>query len=119
MAGAGITPIFDSIMNQGVLNHNVFSFYFDGEDGQKTSRLVLGGTDPSLYQGPILYFPVSDKYYWAVRASQILINGQDIGICQGGCTVVADTGTTLMTGPKTELNILLSNNFHLFLSLIY
>jgi cathepsin D len=35
-----------------------------------------------------------------------LVNGQDIGLCNYGCKVVADTGTSLLTGPSEELMML-------------
>lgn len=49
------------------------------------------------------YYPVVDKYYWTIKASAILVGGEDIGICAGGCKLVVDTGTSLMTGPWDEV----------------
>jgi hypothetical protein len=49
------------------------------------------------------YYPVVDKYYWTIKASAILVGGEDIGICAGGCKWVVDTGTSLMTGPWDEV----------------
>ena len=109
MAAEGMQPIFDSIMMQGQLDHNAFSFYFDnGPDGSAESRLILGGADPTYYHEPLMMFPISDQYYWAVRATNILLDGRDVGLCPGGCTVVADTGTTLLTGPSDKVELLLS-----------
>ena len=102
-------PIFDNIMKQGKLDYNAFSFYFDAQEGAKNSRLILGGADASYYVPPLLFFPVTDKFYWSIKASKILVGGKDIGICVGGCTLVADTGTSLITGPSADLNILISN----------
>lgn len=44
-----------------------------------------------------------DKYYWLLSADNILVNGQDIGLCKFGCQVIADTGTSLITGPSNDL----------------
>ena len=42
---------------------------------------------------------VIDKYYWTIKADNILVDGKDIGLCKKkGCNVVADTGTSLLTG---------------------
>src|SRR5689334_4752006 len=99
MAAYRMEPIFDNIMKQAKLENNAFSFYFDDHEDTKNSRLVLGGADPAYYVEPLIFFPVSDKYYWSIRASKILVGGEDIGLCAGGCTLVADTGTSLITGP--------------------
>ena len=108
MAAQGMVPIFDNIMLQKRLDHNGFSFYFDkGPDGSSGSRLILGGADPNYYHEPLVMFPISDQYYWAVKATNILLDGKDIGLCPGGCTLVADTGTTLLTGPSDKIELLL------------
>jgi len=54
------------------------------------------------------YHNVVDKYYWTIKADDILIGGKSVGACDGGCNVVADTGTSLLTGPSSELRLLLS-----------
>jgi cathepsin D len=36
-------------------------------------------------------------------AENILVNGKDAGLCDHGCKVVADTGTSLLTGPSDDL----------------
>ncbi len=43
-----------------------------------------------------------------------MVNGQDIGLCNYGCKVVADTGTSLLTGPSEEL-MMLVGKFNFFI----
>lgn len=38
-----------------------------------------------------------------MEADKILVGGKDIGLCKRGCKVVADTGTSLLTGPSDDL----------------
>ena len=110
MAAYNMNPLFDNVMKQKRLDNNVFSFYFDTVEGAQNSKLVLGGVDNNLFTGPVNYFKVIDKYYWTVKAKKILINDQEVpGVCNYGCKVVADTGTSLITGPSDDLNIFLDH----------
>lgn len=71
--------------------------------------MTIGGVDPSLYKGEIEYHKVVHEYYWTLKADNILLGDQDLGLCgNSGCKVVADTGTSLLTGPSRPLDKLLS-----------
>ncbi|KAI9328846.1 aspartic peptidase domain-containing protein [Obelidium mucronatum] len=88
-------------------------------------KLVIGGTDTSLYNGTFSFLPIlprpyntdggqfSPSYFWTVAGKSISIRG-GINIPAGsGTQVLVDTGTTLMTvDPDTFKNLItaLSNN---------
>jgi hypothetical protein len=77
----------------------MFSLYLSREAGKEKSKLILGGIDKSVYTGDINWHKVTDNYYWTVEADNILVGGKDIGLCKNKkCKVVADTGTSLLTG---------------------
>lgn len=99
-------PLFDSVMQQKRLDKNIFSFYYDGGLDSQSSHLIFGGANPNFYTGTMSYFQVVDKYYWSLKAENILLNGKDVGLCVGGCRVVADTGTSLITSPHDQFEIL-------------
>ena len=61
----------------------MFSFYFSRKAGKRTSKLILGGVDRSVYTGKMHWHKVTDKYYWTVKADNILVGGRDIGLCKG------------------------------------
>eukprot|EP01017_Pseudomicrothorax_dubius_P050106 TRINITY_DN9424_c0_g2_i8.p1 TRINITY_DN9424_c0_g2~~TRINITY_DN9424_c0_g2_i8.p1 ORF type:complete len:420 (-),score=62.57 TRINITY_DN9424_c0_g2_i8:166-1425(-) len=107
MAAYNMSPLFDNVINQKILQRNVFSFYYDRKEDSYSSQMVLGGVDPSLFIGEIRYYPVVDKYYWTIEADQILLGERDLGFCRPKCRLVADTGTSLVTGPSEQLSILL------------
>lgn len=110
MAAYGFHPLFDNIMDQGVLDHNVMSFYYDRTEDSSRSVMTIGGTDPELYEGTIHYHEVAHKYYWTVIAEDIMLGDQTLDLCGlNGCKVVADTGTSLLTGPSGPLNALLGH----------
>jgi len=95
--------MFDNIIKQKRLDRNIFSFYFSRNDGTRESELTLGGWDNDHFEGDLKFHDVSDKYYWLLDADNILVGGKDVGICKHGCKVVADTGTSLLTGPSDDL----------------
>lgn len=100
-------PIFDSIINNKLLDRNLIAFYYsynEDEDGE----ITFGYVNKDKYIGNIKYYNVIDKYYWTVKLDDILINGKSIGLCNktNGCRGIFDTGTTLITGPSNDINTL-------------
>lgn len=111
MAAYSLNPVFDNIMSQKKLDHNVFSFYFNRKADSYGSIMTLGGADESLYSGNINYVDVVDRYYWTIQADTILVGGKDIGLCNN-CNLIVDTGTSLITGPTEKLIKLLGTFFY-------
>jgi len=106
MAAYGITPVFDSIINNHLLKKNIMSFYYSKQDGVD-GQITLGFIDTSHYTGKLRYYPVIDKFYWTIQLDDILVIGKSIGLCEGGCKAVVDTGTSLITGPTNDVKRLL------------
>ncbi|XP_051477047.1 cathepsin D [Apus apus] len=98
-----VTPFFDNIMNQKLIEKNIFSFYLNRDPtAQPGGELLLGGTDPKYYSGDLSWVNVTRKAYW-----QIHMDGLDVAngltLCKGGCEAIVDTGTSLITGPTKEV----------------
>ncbi|XP_040184422.1 cathepsin D-like [Rana temporaria] len=99
----GVPPVFDNIMQQKLIENNIFSFYLNRDpESQPGGELLLGGTDPKYYTGNFNYLNVTRKAYWEIRMDQIDV-GQQLTLCKGGCAAIVDTGTSLITGPKDEV----------------
>ena len=94
-------PLFDNIMNKKILKKNIMSFYFSNNDNQG-GEFLLGETNPLRYKGNIEYFDVIDKYYWTIKLKKILVNGEDLELCdkEKGCMGIIDTGTSVITAPS-------------------
>ncbi|CAD8091839.1 unnamed protein product [Paramecium sonneborni] len=107
MAAYNFNPLFDNIIKEKKLKSNQFSFYMSNQVNSYESQITFGGYDVTKLDGPIHYHPVIDKYYWMIKAENILVNGKDEGFCPKGCKIVADTGTSLITGPFEDLMKLL------------
>ncbi|VEL29155.1 unnamed protein product [Protopolystoma xenopodis] len=62
-----VTPVFDNMVNQGLIDDPVFAFYLDRNVSDPIGgELMIGGTDPAYYEGDVFYIPVVDKGYWQV-----------------------------------------------------
>jgi len=100
-----VVPPFNKLLDQGLLAEPVFSFWLNrNPDDSEGGELVLGGTDPDLYTGSITWVPVSRRGYWQHDMDGISVEGKSVSICEGGCSGIADTGTSLIAGPTAEVN---------------
>ncbi|RVE56595.1 hypothetical protein OJAV_G00222820 [Oryzias javanicus] len=97
-------PVFDNMLAQNILDEPVFSFYLSRSTSKSVpeGELLLGGTDESLYSGPINWVPVSVKGYWQIRMDSVSVQGVS-SLCRGGCQAIVDTGTSLIAGPPREI----------------
>ncbi|XP_078405239.1 cathepsin D [Cetorhinus maximus] len=99
----GVVPVFDNIMRQKLVQRNVFSFYLNrNPDTQPGGELMLGGTDPKYYTGDFYYLNVTRQAYWQVQMDKVAV-GDTLTLCEGGCSAIVDTGTSLITGPAQEV----------------
>ncbi|XP_075693744.1 cathepsin D-like [Rhinoderma darwinii] len=102
----GAPTVFDDIMNQKLVDSNLFSFYLNrNPESEPGGELILGGTDPAYYTGDFNYLNVTRKAYWQIRMDQLGV-GDQLTLCKGGCEVIVDTGTSLITGPVEEVTAL-------------
>ncbi|KAK6470492.1 pepsin A-like [Huso huso] len=95
ISSSGATPVFDNIMNQGLVSQDLFSFYLS-RDSQAGSVVTFGGIDPSYYTGNINWIPVTSQTYWEITMDNITVSGNVVA-CSSGCRAIVDTGTSLYT----------------------
>lgn len=70
MAKHDVTPVFDMIMSQHLLESNLFAFYFSSQvdqdiKGQK-SDLTLGYYDKSKFIGELAWHDIKMKFMFGV-----------------------------------------------------
>jgi len=98
------SPVFDNIINQRLLKNNIFSFYYS-KLPQQNSAVILGNPTDSFYSGDLSFVEVSKQFYWEVKMKDIKIGDKSMGVCRNGpCKAVVDTGTSLLTGPSSEIS---------------
>jgi hypothetical protein len=106
-----VTPVFDNMITQKLVQQPVFSVYLDSTPGDESSGILFGGIDSTKFSGQLQYIPVSSQTYWQTGLYGVLVNGQDQGDCNGffsSCSCIIDTGTSLIIGPTDSVNSLTS-----------
>jgi cathepsin D len=100
----GVTPVFNNMVDQGLVEAPIFSFWLNRDPDQDLGgELILGGSDPLFYTGNMTYIPVQREGYWEVAMDGMMLGENTVG-CDGGCTAIVDTGSSLMVGPTAETN---------------
>lgn len=94
------------MLNQGLLDEPVFSFYLsntasDGDD----SEACFGGINKDHYTGELVKIPLRRKAYWEVQFDAVSIGGETAELDDTG--VILDTGTSLNALPSTLAELLL------------
>ncbi|KAH8401633.1 hypothetical protein KR009_006933 [Drosophila setifemur] len=95
-----IKPPFYAMMEQGLLLRPVFSVYLNRKGSKEGGALFLGGSNPDYYRGNFTYVPVSHRAYWQVKMEAATI--RDLELCQHGCEVIIDTGTSFLALPYEQ-----------------
>ncbi|ELW71913.1 Cathepsin D [Tupaia chinensis] len=98
-----VVPVFDNLMKQKLVEKNIFAFYLNRDpSGQPGGELMLGGVDTKYYTGSLDYYNVTRKAYWQIHMDKLEV-GDGLTLCQEGCEVIVDTGTSLIVGPVDEV----------------
>jgi hypothetical protein len=113
-----INPLFDNIINQGILHKrgekNQFAYYL----GMDRGAITFGGADMRFKKNldeEFKWAPISEKNYWTITLMDIRKykpNKKDsdddmVGnaLCPDGCKAIVDTGTYLIYGPSDQLQV--------------
>jgi len=93
----GVTTPFHNLILQKQVPHGMFGVYLgDSIEGE----LVLGGYHTNHYTGDLSWIPLKSATYWEIALDDVQLGGASISTVK---SAIIDTGTSLLTGPTTEV----------------
>jgi len=106
-----VVPPWYNMLEQGLINTQRFSFWLSNSYATETPGGIItwGGEDTTRYTGDIHWTPLIYKTYWEFSVQDFQVAGVSQKWCNGdslGCKTIADTGTSLITGPTEYMNAL-------------
>uniref|UniRef100_A0A8C2TWG9 cathepsin E n=1 Tax=Coturnix japonica TaxID=93934 RepID=A0A8C2TWG9_COTJA len=103
LAVDGVTPVFDNMMAQDLVELPIFSVYMSSNpDSSLGGEVLFGGFDPSRFLGTLHWVPVTVQGYWQIHLDNVQVGGR-VAFCANGCQAIVDTGTSLLTGPTKDI----------------
>jgi len=88
----------------------IFAVYL-GRQIEDDAEITFGDIRQSRMASPLTWVDVSVEGYWQFQFTDFLIDGKPTGLCkkygERQCQGVLDTGSSLMMGPKADLDQLL------------
>ncbi|NXG24808.1 CATE protein, partial [Grallaria varia] len=103
LAVDGVTPVFDNMMAQNLVELPLFSVYMStNPESSLGGELLFGGFDTSRFTGTLNWVPVTQQGYWQIQLDNIQLGGT-VAFCANGCQAIVDTGTSLIVGPTKEV----------------
>ncbi|PSS21635.1 Aspartic proteinase [Actinidia chinensis var. chinensis] len=100
IAAGDVIPVWYNMVEQALVRDSVFSFWLNRDPQAKQGgEIVFGGVDQKHFRGQHTFVPVTQKGYWEFQLDDFFIGGNSTGFCDGGCSAIVDSGTSLLAGP--------------------
>ncbi|XP_071642187.1 lysosomal aspartic protease-like [Temnothorax longispinosus] len=98
------TTVFQQMIKH-VVSQPIFSFYLNRNHTDVIGgELILGGTDPSHYEGEFTYVNVTEKKYWQIIMDKIQV--KNYIFCSESCQASVDTGVSMIGGPPLDIAVI-------------
>uniref|UniRef100_A0A665TRQ0 Peptidase A1 domain-containing protein n=1 Tax=Echeneis naucrates TaxID=173247 RepID=A0A665TRQ0_ECHNA len=110
---SSVEPFFNSVVQQ-LRIPNIFSLQMCGAGLSASSTadpaggsLIMGGIEPTLYQGSVWYTPIVEEWYYQVEVLKLEVGDQNLDLdCReyNMDKAIVDSGTTLLRLPVNVFN---------------
>mmetsp|Transcript_81289 Transcript_81289/g.174003 ORF Transcript_81289/g.174003 Transcript_81289/m.174003 type:complete len:435 (+) Transcript_81289:95-1399(+) len=106
MAEGPTFSVLDRLTASGMLRRSLFAVFF-GNEGEE-SEITFGEYRRESMASDLVWAPVTTPGYWQVQMDDVVLAGENLGICAGDqkCQVAVDTGTSLLAGPSDVVRML-------------
>jgi len=90
----------------GAVKHNIVGFWLGGPPGSTGGTVSIGGPDQRFYEGKLSWHPVMSNPFgnWMLNLQSLKMGG--VEVCEGGCTTIIDTGTSLLVVSEPEHHLI-------------
>eukprot|EP00931_Biecheleriopsis_adriatica_P102229 TRINITY_DN77226_c0_g1_i1.p1 TRINITY_DN77226_c0_g1~~TRINITY_DN77226_c0_g1_i1.p1 ORF type:complete len:518 (+),score=93.16 TRINITY_DN77226_c0_g1_i1:173-1555(+) len=105
--------VMHALKKGNALDRNLFGVYLS-EDAHRNGSIDFGGIERARIhpKSPLTWHKIRGDQEWSLAMKDILVDGKPLHICDdrpdGTCPAVVDTGSSLITGPRAEVEKLLS-----------
>jgi len=102
----GVVPPFYHMVNRGLIDEPIFSFWLNDADNDKDDggELIFGGADSAHFTGDVHWVEVRRKAYWEVELEKVVFDGEEVDMEDTGAAI--DTGTSLIAVPTVVADLI-------------
>ena len=105
-----LPTVIDNIVDQEKVDVMSVSFWLNkNPDDDNAGVMAIGGEGwehERFYHKPLLYLGVFEETAWHIPLYGIVVGANTSMICTRECTAVVDTGSSLIGGPKDQVDVI-------------
>jgi hypothetical protein len=92
-----LPTVFELLLDQGLINDPVYSFFLTRDPNATGSELVLGGIDPKYNTTEFKFYDLLKLGYYTTALADFGVGNTSYG--RSSMQAIVDTGTSLIVGP--------------------
>jgi cathepsin D len=99
IAQDNVPTVFSNLINQGLIENGIFSFYLAKNDGTNSS-LVIGGINHDYYTGELVTLPVINDAWWVIAIDSMVVGNSSYTFS----SCIIDSGSSLIVVDQSIYN---------------